>query len=93
MVEPTPLKDKGEVLNVSEKDLMHSFWHYTSNGFLYFYVVQAEGEDDKCELPGCKNKKRIEGTRVFDYCCRQHAVQDTPYREGIYDCNKHNISG
>ena len=54
MVEPTLLKDKGEVLNVSEKDLMLSFWYYTSSGFLYFYVAQAEGEDDKCELSGCK---------------------------------------
>ena len=54
-------------------------------------LAQAEGEDDKCELPGCPNKKRVEGTRVFDYCCRQHAAQDEPGREGNYNidsCNK-----
>jgi hypothetical protein len=54
----------------------------------FIYLAQAEGEDDKCELPRCMNKKRVEGTRVFDYCSRQHAAQDEPGREGINGCNK-----
>ena len=48
----------------------------------FLCIVHAEGEDDKCELLGCINKKRVEGVRVFGYCCRQHAAQDAPHREG-----------
>ncbi len=48
----------------------------------------AEKEEDQCELPGCQKPKRKEGTRVHDYCCRDHASQDAPNRDGIdvYGC-------
>ena len=50
-----------------------------------FYTAQADKEEEECELPGCTNRKRrrVEGTGDHDYCCRNHALQDAPYREGI----------
>ena len=45
-------------------------------------TAQADKPEGQCDLPGCTNKKRTEGTTVYDYCCRDHATQDAPNRAG-----------
>lgn len=37
----------------------------------------AQSDDDKCDLEGCTKPKMREGTTVHDYCCKEHATQDT----------------
>jgi len=45
-------------------------------------LATADKPEDQCELPGCQQPKRKEGTRVHDYCCLDHAKQDAPNRDG-----------
>jgi hypothetical protein len=42
------------------------------------FLAQADKPENECDLPGCTNKKRTEGTVVYDYCCMGHATQDAP---------------
>ena len=88
----TLLKDRGGVLDVSKKNQGKE--DVQKSNINEFCLAPAEGEDDKCELPGCTKRKKVEGARVFDYCCRQHAKQDAPYREGIENksCEKNILS-
>lgn len=46
-------------------------------------TAKADQDSDQCDLPGCTRPKRKEqdGT-VHDYCCRDHANQDAPNRDG-----------
>ena len=48
-------------------------------------VATAEQDSDQCDFGGCTQPKRKEpdGTRIRDYCCRDHAVQDNPNRDNI----------
>ena len=46
------------------------------------FAATAEREEDQCELPGCTRPKRKEGDRTHNYCCRDHATQDAPNRDG-----------
>ena len=45
-------------------------------------LASAEKVEDQCEFPGCTKPKRKEGTRVHEYCCRDHADRDAPNRDG-----------
>ena len=50
--------------------------------FYHSISAKADKEEDECELPGCTDKKKVEGTRVHNYCCLDHATQDAPNRAG-----------
>ena len=47
------------------------------------FSATAEKEEDQCDLPGCQVPKRREGAHIHDYCCRAHAQQDAPNRDGV----------
>ena len=53
------------------------------NNVTIIYTARADQGSDQCDLPGCTRPKRKEqdGT-VRDYCCKDHANQDAPNRDG-----------
>ena len=40
-----------------------------------FYIAVATSDDDRCELESCTRPKKRKGTKVYNYCCRDHATQ------------------
>ena len=57
------------------------FFFYTIVTFPLL-AATTDNEQDQCDGPGCTRPKLQDGTRVYDYCCNSHAVQDAPNRDG-----------
>ena len=45
-------------------------------------IATASETSDQCELEDCTRPKYKEGSRIHDYCSKQHAQKDAPNREG-----------
>ena len=47
-------------------------------------IATASETSDQCELEDCTRPKYKEGSRIHDYCSKQHAQKDAPNREGTH---------
>ena len=41
------------------------------------FPATAEQEEDQCNFEGCTRPKYVEGSIKYDYCSKEHAVNDS----------------